>query len=274
MEASNLDLVTRCAHWGWYDHRYFGHAVFEELAGRTSVTGLFALSVLGRRLPDDCLDMLDDIACVCTLADARIWPLKMSRVVAAYGSTMPAVAAGCLILQSARIGPWKTEDAAAVLSELHDHIGQRVEDEKSVDRALDAFFTKNAVISGFGAPFHDHDERLLALRHRIHERGRDQLPHWQSMEAVANRVRVTRRLHPNLGLGLAAALLDMGIAVAEVGPLCTILCQHMFFANAVEGARQSPPVLQTIPTSSVRYVGRSGRLSPKAAQQLRGRFDV
>jgi hypothetical protein len=265
MQVPQLDLVTRCAHWGWYDHQYFGHAVFEELAGRTSVTGLFALSILGRRLPDDCLDMLDDIACVCTLADPRIWPLKMSRIVAAYGGTMPAVAAGCLILQSACIGPWKTEDAAAVLSELHGQIGDQLENETAVDQALDTLFLRTPVISGFGAPFHHHDERLVALRRRVHERGRDRLPHWVSMEAVANRVRATRRLNPNLGFGLAAALLDIGIAVAEVGPLCTILCQHMFFANAVEGAKQSPSVLQRIPTSQISYEGRAARLSPKAA---------
>lgn len=265
MQSPELELETQCAYWGWFDHRYFGHAVFEQLAGRTSVTGLVALSVLGRRLHEECLVMLDDIAVVCTLADPRIWPLKMSRLVAAYGATMPAVAAGCLILQSARIGPWKTEDAAAVLVELHHQIGDRLEDDSAVDGALEGFFARNSVISGFGAPFHDHDERLLALRRRVRERGRDRLPHWLSMEAIANRVRATRSLHPNLGFGLAAALLDMGIAVAEVGALCTILCQHMFFANAVEGARQSPQVLQKIPTSQVSYVGRSARISPRAA---------
>lgn len=264
MSAAELELPTRCAHWGWYDHRYFGHAVFEELAGKSRVTGLFALSVLGRQLTDDCLETLDDIACVCTLADPRIWPLKMTRIVAAYGSTLPAVAAGCLILQSARIGPWKTADAAVALAELHAKIGLRADDAAVVACAVAEFASRNHVISGFGAPFHDHDERLLALRTCIERRGRDQLPHWRTMEAVAKQVRSSRHLHPNLGLGLAAALLDMGITVAEIGPICTIFCQHMFFANAVEGAQQSPEVLKEIPSNCISYIGKAPRVSPKA----------
>ena len=43
-------IPTRSAHWGWDEHQYFGHAVFGELAGNESLTGMVALSVLGRRL--------------------------------------------------------------------------------------------------------------------------------------------------------------------------------------------------------------------------------
>jgi len=36
-------LQTASAHWGWDEHRYFGHGVFQDLAGRESLTGLTAL---------------------------------------------------------------------------------------------------------------------------------------------------------------------------------------------------------------------------------------
>ncbi len=279
MKANSIDLPTRCAHWGWVDHQYWGHAVFAELAGRESLTGLLALSVVGRRLSKDCCDVLDDIACVSTLADPRIWPLKLTRLVAAYGSTMPAVAAGLLILQTARIGPWKTADAAAVLVELHDSIGGRTDDDSIVRRKVEVFLSKHRMISGFGAPFHEHDERLVALRGCMRTRERDQLPYWRTMDAVARAVLSLRELYPNLALGLAAAFLDMGMTTAEVGPLCTILCQHMFFANAVEGAQQSPPLLRDLPDCHISYVGRAPRISPKgnaracgrAISQVRGR---
>jgi len=98
-------LRTRSAHWGYEEHRYFGHAVFAELRGRESFVGLTALSVLGRRLSADVCALLDEAAVCLTLADPRIWPLKLTRVVAAYGQAIPAAAAGLLIQEGARIGP-------------------------------------------------------------------------------------------------------------------------------------------------------------------------
>ena len=87
---------------GWDEHRYFGRAVFEDITGKESLTYLMALSILGRELPRDCYPVLDDAACALTLADPRIWPLKLTRLVASYGSTVPAIAAGVLIEERAR----------------------------------------------------------------------------------------------------------------------------------------------------------------------------
>ena len=55
-------IETHSAHWGFDDHRYFGYAAFGELLGQESLTGLNALSILGRRLPPDVCAVLDDAA--------------------------------------------------------------------------------------------------------------------------------------------------------------------------------------------------------------------
>ena len=270
MSDMSLTLPTWCAHWGQEDHQYFGYPVYAQLMGRESVTGISALSVLGRRLSKEDCAVLDDIACVSTLADPRIWPLKMTRVVASFGSSMPAIAAGLLILESALIGPWKTTDAAIALAEMHATIDGRDNDDAVVLSVVGDYIKQHRIIPGYGAPFHDHDERLEALRVCMRSRNRDQMPHWRSMEAIAKSVFSLRRLHPNLGSGLAAALLDAGFSSGEVGPICTVLGQHMFYGNALEGARQSPAALRELPSSTISYIGKSRRVSPSGRRAAPG----
>src|SRR4051794_38104091 len=115
-------LSTRSAHWGYDEHRYFGHAVFEELRGRESLADLTALSILGRRLSPETCALLDEAAVCLTMADPRIWPLKLTRVIAAYGRAVPALAAGLLIQEDARIGPWTMLKAAESLTDLKSQI--------------------------------------------------------------------------------------------------------------------------------------------------------
>jgi hypothetical protein len=54
------------------------------------------------------------------------------------------------------------------------------------------------------------------------------------------------------------------VNVHEVGPLSSALMQHMFFAHAVEGARQAPQVLRRLPDRCIDYTGREARASPRA----------
>jgi len=268
VSSESIKLPTHCAQWGWDEHQYFGHSVFRDLAGRESMIGMSALSVLGRRLSKECCDVLDDIVCTSTLADPRIWPLKISRLVAAYGSTMPAVAAGLMIQEGARIGPWIAAGAAATLTELHNAIDGKERDPIAVRNAVDAYLAKHRIIPGFGTPYRDYDERIIAFRSCIQSRKRDELPNWRTMEAVIDAVRSLRQISPNIGLGMASSMLDMGITPAEVGPLATVLVQHMFVANAVESAKQSPELLREMPESHVAYIGVPARTSPNATGRV------
>jgi hypothetical protein len=263
MSESLPRLASRCAHWGWSDHRYFGHSVFEQLAGHESMMGMSALSVLGRKLPKDCCDVLEDIVCTSTLADPRVWPLKLTRLVASYGSTMPAVAAGLLIQEGARIGPWTTASAAEALAEFHCAIGEWPDDTALVRKVVEQYFSRHKFIPGFGTPYRKVDERLARFEQLMEERHRHTLPHWRTMLAVAAEVRSLKGAEPNIGIGYAAALLDMGVSIPEIGPLATLLLHHMFYANAVEGAHQAPELLRKLPDNHVDYVGVPARNSPR-----------
>ncbi len=264
MTLRELTVRTRSAHWGWDEHRYFGHRVFEELTGSESMTGLMALSVLGRRLPADCCGVLDDAAAALTLADPRIWPLKLTRVVAAYGSAIPALCAGMLLENEARIGPWAFIEASRVLLELHAAIGEAAGDATGVEAVVAEYLARHSFVWGFGTPFRGRDERLVAFRRCIQRRGRDVLPHWKTMEAVAGAVKKAKNAEPNMGIALAAALLDMGLEPQEILMLVVALMQHMFFAHALDGTRSDAKVLRELPAAYVEYDGRAARVSPLA----------
>jgi hypothetical protein len=260
-------LATRTAHWGYEEHRYFGSAVFGELRGRESFAGLMALSVLGRRLPEKACALLDEAAICLTMADPRIWPLKLTRLVAAYGHAMPAVAAGLLIQEEARIGPWAMLKAAETLVALECEIGAHADDAAHVERILLSYVQAQAFMWGFGTPFRARDERLVAFRKSVEHHGCLGRPYFRIFEALAEVVKAERRAPPNMGMAVAAVLLDQGLTPREIGPMTVALMQHMFFAQAVEGAEQAPDCLRKLPSEFVHYIGKEARRSPRSQAQ-------
>lgn len=263
MSLPRLEESTRSAHWGWDEHRYFGYRVFAELTGRESLAGLMALSIVGARLPPDAVALLDDAAAALTLADPRIWPLKLTRVVGSYGHMVPALSAGLLMEDEARIGPWAFLEAAKVLLELHAALGEGATSERTRE-VVDSYLRRHQFVWGFGTPFRARDERLVAFRPCVERRGRSHLPYWKTMNAVADAVRGARKAEPNIGVALAAVLLDMGLTPNQIGALVVSLMQHMFFAHAVDGVSAKNTVLREIPSAYVKYEGQPPRVSPRA----------
>jgi hypothetical protein len=260
--SSVESIITHCAHWGYDEHQYFGHAVFQELLGHETLTGLTALSVIGKRLRRDALEVLDDAAAALTLADPRIWPLKLTRTLASYGGSIAGVAAGLLVQEDSRIGPWTVQKSAELLAQWHqDSFVSGVRLESVVGDYLDA----HHFVWGFGTPFREQDERLIAFERRIRLRERDGLTFWRLFQDAGRMVHLARKTPPNMGMGVAAALLDLGVRPEETGALATALMSHMFMANGIEGAKNAPAVLRCLPTSAVRYKGRAPRPSPASS---------
>jgi hypothetical protein len=266
MMPEPLVVPTRSAHWGWDEHRYFGHKVFEELTGSESFIGLNALAVVGRRLSPECCGLLEDAATALTLADPRIWPLKLTRVVAAYGGMPSAAAAGLLVQQSAQIGPWVCARAAETLLEFRTDLGDRFDDATLAKELVEKHLAKHRFIWGFGTPFRNRDERLVAFGRCVERRERHGLPHWKTMEILSTAARDIRGVEPNIGLAVAAACLDMGLDPTQIGPLVIALVSHMFIAHAVEGARQRSEVLRELPDEYVSASTREARQSPRATR--------
>jgi hypothetical protein len=228
------------------------------------MTGLMALAITGRRLTPAQCSVLDDAAVVLTLADPRIWPLKLTRLVAAYGRPLPAMVAGVLCLEQAQVGSWPTANAAVMLAGFHSVLRDRLTDADAVRTAVGSYLEQHRFMWGFGVPFRPKDERVVAFRECIRRRGRHELPHWRTMESIVGAVHTLRKVEPNIGLAIAAASLDVGLDPAEIGPMLTMLLQHTFLANAVEGASQAPEVLRLLPLDYVRFTGRAPRTSPRA----------
>jgi hypothetical protein len=252
-------IITHCAHWGYDEHQYFGYRVFEELVGHETLTGLTALSTLGRRLPSNELGVLDDAATALTLADPRIWPLKLTRTVASYGGSLAGISAGLLAQEDARIGPWAVQRSAELLARWQSAASAA---GASLESTVGEYLATHPFVWGFGTPYRVRDERLVAFEQRIRLRERDGLTFWRLFQDVARIVHLTRKVPANMGMAVAAAFLDLGIRPEEMGVIVTALISHMFMANGVEGTQDAPAVLRCLPVSAVRYTGCAPRQSP------------
>lgn len=253
-------LTTRVAHAGHGAHRFVGHDLFGGLLGEESLTGLIALSVTGRRISSEEKELLDCLSVVLSVADPRIWPLKINRLVGAYGGALAAFGAQ-ICVEGDLIGMWSAGYAAQTLVELHTALTQ------SCGADLDALLEAKKRLTGYGVPFRPRDERLDALRECLEKRGRTNLTFWQLQEQMSEIVLRTRGIAPNIVIGAAAMLLDMGFEVRQVSPMAHFFNLPVFVANAVEGAAQAPAVLRCLPDDAIDYIGVAPRLSERAQRR-------
>lgn len=255
---SSRSLSTKVAWLVDDDHLWFGLSVGHQLCSRTSFGELMTMAVHGKRLEPEQVGVIDDVATVLTAADPRIWPMKIIRVAASYGRPSPAMAVGHLVLQTSLLGPATSGQAARYLLELDDST------DAALRSGVEGLLARDRRLAGFGVAFRDEDERLRMLRECMSRRGRTGLRFWQLGERMARIVMELRSTRPNIGLGTAAALLDIGLEPEAIRMLTLGLSEHMRLGNAVEGARQAPELLQRLPLSDVRYDGASPRVSPRA----------
>src|SRR5262245_36394504 len=126
-----LVLPTHVAHAYTDDHEFCGAKLYAKLLGRERFVGLIARAIQPAHPhtpSEEALALLDDLAVITTVADPRIWPLKIVRVVSSYGSIYPAWAAANLCLEGARIGPDACGRAASSLVALRTDL-DRLDDD-------------------------------------------------------------------------------------------------------------------------------------------------
>jgi hypothetical protein len=165
-------------------------------------------------------------------------------------------------MEGETIGPWIIGHAAAQLADLQRVVSASTDGLDSIVRRH-VEVTKRLV--GYGVPLRKADERMEALTARVAFHARDELPHWRLQAALSAVVREVHGLAPNVGIGMAAMLLDLGYTPVEASGLTTFLNQNVFAANAVEGAQQSREDLRLLPDECVRYAGIDPRESPRAS---------
>lgn len=251
-------IITHVAHWGWDEHQYFGYRVFGELLGQESLTSLMVMSALGRRLTEEELQVIDDAAIALTLSDPRIWPLKLSRALASYGGSLAGLSGGLLAQAESRIGPWTVQKSAEVLLAWHEEVRAT---GAPLQEVLSQYLREHRFVWGYGTPYRSKDERLVAFAARLRALGRCELPFWRLFMHAGEYIHSVRGAAPNMGMGLAAALLDLGLPKERIGAIAVMLTTHMFLANAVEEAADPSPSLQQLPTDAIEYVGPAPRVS-------------
>ena len=69
---------------------------------------------------------------------------------------------------------------------------------------------------------------------------------------------------PNICVGFAAMLLDMGYTQHQAGAMTTFQNQNVFAANAYEAATQPEEIMRRLPDDAIDYVGQAPRISPRA----------
>lgn len=255
-------ITTRVAHADGGDNAFRGFSVNEELAGRDGWTSAISLAFGGPRLDPSTAAIVEDLA-VCSLAaDPRIWPLKMARLVASYGVTLPAMAVGHLALEGAIVGAEPTGAAAEILVAWTAKLGDdpTIEElEAHIDEAL-----ARGRVPGFGVAFRGHDERVEAIKQCLSARAFSPGRHWRLVSRLEE-VMITRtKVRLNLAMASAAVLLDLGYAPKQIRMWMSAFLDVCFYANVVEAADQKSPELLAIPNEAIAYVGRSARTSPRA----------
>ena len=252
------------------EHLFFGRRVFATLAGEHSYASLLSLAIRGEPLSAADSALLADLTTICTVADARIWPMKACRLVASHGGLLGGLAAGLVALGSPLIGPWRAYPAAgAILVDLGLAVDKGADLREVVEKAAMA----HSRLPGFGTPFRSADERLPPLARAVARHGAGERRYWRIFEALADAVRRLRGVEPNVASGAAAVVLDLGFDVDELGAVGLCNAFHMFLAHAREGAAQRAPVLRQLPRDSVVYRGPRRRASPRAkraAEAARG----
>jgi hypothetical protein len=257
------EVVTRVGRARWDDHRFMGHGALSELLGNETFLALtFIAATDGRRPTREERGLLDALAVSMAAADPRIWPLKITRLVAAYGGTIAGFVAGQLCTECDAIGPWVTGPAAELLLSVRDAVGLVEASEADFRAAVTRWLETHRRLSGYGVAFRADDERFLALGAHVERAGRAGLPFWRLQHRLSGVLLQERGLKPNIALGAAALLLDMGLSAEQAQVITNLANVNTFYANAIEGARQRSEVLRVLPLDSVQYVGRAPRPLP------------
>jgi hypothetical protein len=174
------------------------------------------------------------------------------------------MSAGFLLLEDAHIGPGAYGVCAELLIALRNEAPDL--NPVTIQGALERRLRAGQRLAGCGVPLRPECERLLLMKESIARRGRDQLPYWRLLECTVGALHSLKAPEPSVGLGVAAALLDLGFTPRQIANLCVALAQPVFLATAIEGSEQKERVLRRLPDDRVRYVGAAPRLTPRAAK--------
>lgn len=238
------------------DNRFFGRSVFEEWAQLVrSPSDALLISLGVNELTDVAREGVRLIALCLASPDARVWPLKLTRLLSSWGDPVAGYFGGQLVTAGKVMGPGAGTSAALCLQWLLHQVGEGASQEE-VSSAVARWKAENpGPIGGFGVPFREHDERRVALLRFVGDgpisKGRHWRLHHQLVEAMAP-------VRPNCAISFSAILLDIGVAPERCGLAFSVLMPHVFLGHALEGSEDGAR-LNDWPASHVEYRGTARR---------------
>lgn len=249
-------LPTRVGAAAWGDNLFRGSSVSQDLAGRVSQWELLALAVGHSSLPPEDVPLLDDLVVCCIAPDPRIWPLKIVRLLSAFGHPIAGTIAGTYSTEGSPFGWRSCANAAEFLVAVAE--ARRTRDLQDALRA-----SHDGPFPGYGVPFREEDERVVALRKCVTQRARPDDFYWK----LAHEIEGEGTAAPiNIGGASGALLLDRGFTPKQILGVGPILAHPNYLANAMEGAEQAPAVLRELPTNAIDDQTTPERRSPRAVE--------
>ncbi len=258
MADDTPSLPTRVAQAVWGDNRFRGYSVNTELAGRIDAWSAVSLAVGHRILSPDEAAVLDDVVVCALAADPRIWPLKIVRLLSAYGHTTTGTVAGMYCTEAADIG-WR---AYFIAGEFLESLAS-LPDATAWGQDIESRIDRRERFPGYGVAHRHQDERVTALAACLDAKGRTSGRHW-SLARELDVLLAPRGVRMNMGAAGAAALMDLGFTPTQLLALGPYLVAPNYLANAVEGAEQRPATLRRLPAESIDDRTPKARLSPRA----------
>jgi len=241
------------------DNRFLGHSVYEEWISIVKGPEDPLLRVLGVKELNSLNREVFRLLSLCVISsDARVWPLKLTRLLSSWGNPLVGYLGSQLVATSNVMGPGATTNAAKCLQFVNKTIGSCFSTE-AIKSAIEEWICKTGMpLAGFGVPFRGIDERRAALLHFVGNGPISKRAYWQLHEKI---VLAQSPVPPNCILSFAAMLLDAGVPAERCGFAVTVFMSHVFLAHAIEAATIDGVRLNAWSKEQVKYDGTSARIT-------------
>lgn len=241
------------------DNRFFGRSAYGDWCDRMTSACDGILVALGVRDPSPLSREALRLAMLGTMSpDARVWPLKLSRLLASHGDPLAGFFGAQLVSAGKVMGPGAALHAARALKFIGDAAGEAATDEQVAAAAAAWKVQCGGRVGGFGVPFRPVDERRVHMLRLAAGTPSAEGRYYRLHERV---VAALHPLRPNCALTIAALFLDAGIEAERAGIALAVMMSHVFLAHAIEGAAQDGERLHGLPAAAVEYRGAPRRHS-------------
>ncbi|MBL8938877.1 MAG: hypothetical protein JNM69_30225 [Archangium sp.] len=237
------------------DNRFLGRSVFDDWATRLSSPTEAMMAALGVEVNAENAEAFRLIALCGMSPDARVWPLKLTRLLSSWGDPVAGFFGAQLVTAGRVMGPGAAGGAAVMLSWFDTHLGATPTGPEVAEALAKWKREHPGPLLGFGVPFRAVDERRAAMLKLSHGRPVSKRRFWQLHLRLAEALPA---VPPNVALCFAALLLDSGVPPEHCGLATSHLMSHVFLAHAIEGAKTDGAV-NVWPEGAVEFHGTPAR---------------